>query len=247
MAYTRECMEFDAGTGHGAWYLVDPSNSDDRAPFLAPYDHVSRVLFHSAFDYFEKVYDTTVSVTFPQRIDPLGPSIPQSYTHTPITTLPADLFCWVLFWQGVEMKDIVIQTKGGAPIRKIIPSRSGTSVVITEVVDSTLLSTNDRPFTYPAVTGSLRAVAVKPAAAQQSTLPFDINSAAFQMGFGKLDFITRSYLRATAAGVGTHKLTQGRSIDATAAGVKFWNADGTTRTFGTYSGSHPGPSIMTIR
>ena len=250
MAYTLPVMDMDGTTGHASWYLVDPFVPSDDAPMTDPYTYVSRVLFHSMFDYFEITYDASVSYNFPSRTqNPATSTITQEYTHTVGLTLPSGIFNWVLFWEGVEMKNTTLQFFGGRPIRQISPSRSGTSVIVTEVLDGTLLATSDLPFNWPSTTGTLRAIGFEAATETDATNAVDINPSAgvVQFGNGKLDLMARDYLRATAAGIGTHKITQGKSIDGTSSGVKFWNADGTTTTFGSYGGGYGGPTVMTVR
>lgn len=255
MAYTLPVLDVDGATGKAAAYFVDPGTLSDDGPMFAPLSHIPRVLFHSDFTYFELAYDQTFSVSTASHTISLAnyPSFPTKYTITVTSGLPSDVFFAVCFWNGFELRQgTVISTNpsNGKNVRFLSPSRSGTSIVLIESVQKVFAGwTASVPVTLAPVTGSLRVVGFRLATAQQSTTPADIDPAngVVQFGFGKIDLMGRSYMRATPAGVGSFKLTLTSTIDATTSGIKFWNNDGTTLTVGTYGGSYTGPTQMTVR
>lgn len=61
------CFDVNGGVGKAALYTVPDSDPTDDSPLTSPRSHLSRVRFHTDFQYPKIVSDTTYSLSLPSR------------------------------------------------------------------------------------------------------------------------------------------------------------------------------------
>lgn len=61
------CLDIHGGLGKAALYTVSDANPSDSSPLTSPRSNLSRLRFHTDFDYPKIISDTTYSLTLPQR------------------------------------------------------------------------------------------------------------------------------------------------------------------------------------
>lgn len=271
MTFTRPKLDIDGANGVAACYLVDPEDVADEAPLRTPYDHLARTLWHSDFQYFEVIYDETVTLDLPARVDPRNDTepqvtlgVPQNYSSNfaydveqmafhyqdfspfPVVTLPTSGFSFVFLlvgetWQP-SLLEVDFQFTGATPTRR-------PRYIAPQIVGATI-QVRDLwariASTWSARTLSLRAIVVGPRVAvpSEALCHLDPVNGRVQLGRGKLDTLGRGFLREVeSGGLG---LTADRTIDSTPTGYKVWGLDGASEEFFSYTGSYPGPTLRRV-
>lgn len=239
MAFTQACLELDATTGNSAVYLVDPTDSDDRAPFTNPTANLTRTLFHSALDYPAIVYDQTLTVAFPALSS--GSNYVQTTYDWPDHNAGEILSAFCQFGNAALRPNHIIQQSGTYRHRKatLALTTTGAQLSVTSRRDGSTLA---------AVTLSFRLFLIK-APAADTAIPFDIDTqtGVIQFGFGKFRNNGAKKLRLTNSGELFRVPEIGPTIDLAGRTMRAVYADGTISDLHGYSGSFAGSGHYKVK
>lgn len=266
MAFTVPVFEMDGDSGHAALYLVDPANLGDRAPFTDPVANASRLLFHTANEYFEIALDETVTLSLPARARNSSTDNPYVHGrdgllwHEPFSAFPAgSTNIHYVTIGGItvdQYADVQIASvyNYASPTykdvrRTITPIIEGNKVRLMESYDDDWASLGPgSTSTYPATSIVVRCVVLRLPVADE-THPIEIDPANNKVSFayGKFKPSHKKHPRAVSSTSGAGRLLRGRTIDHTATGLRYWKPDGGVQTLGTYSSGYGGPTLYNVR
>jgi hypothetical protein len=239
MAFTQPCYELDAVSGRSAIYLVDPVNPLDRAPFLTPLAHLSRVLFHSDLQYLEVAYDRTVSVPLPAL--PAKSSVPAAPT---VTVLPSHGLGFVPFCQpSVKIGSAAFENlMPNHPVQTVANSQRLLSIAIDSAKASLILYTEKAyDDVVPALALQVRLVILKPATnVLADAFIIDAGAKRIMFGRGRLDNQGSQRIYLAKAG-GSFKIPKlGGSMDVGGGGLRIVSSNGTVRDYNLYASGYRG-------
>lgn len=258
MAYV---FMIDENTNRAALYQepvttgsVDNPNSARNAPLNNPGAHMSRIRFHSDFDYYHiAVGPTAASVTFPQRNGETVPIINFS-TGAVLTrtgnmvsanhTLLTHSLGYVPAYMVVSGNDLItpsfiIQTSG-AYVRRITPYATSSIIGIRESSVTGASGVN-----IPATTRSYRVLVFR-SPIEDSPHLFDFNPTTGQVliGKGKFKSTFRSLRAAKSGDSQPFDISLGRTVDIRGGKSRTVSPSGVVVTESGYTGSFSGsPSI----
>jgi len=234
MARTTPVFEMDAVSGKSAIYLVDPAAPNDRAPFLNPASYARYLLFHSASEFMRVSYDQSKTITFPDAGGKGSYSKEWPFPNHNLGKIPVAL---IAIGPAMLISAQPFQVAGRSK-RSIELKITASGFTVVENVSKWYSDP------LPAITRTVRVIAldILPAGSDASPFTFDMRTGAVRFGYGRFSNAGPPLIKAAKSGAGVQfRIPKpGPTLDTDNGGIKHVGPDGSTFSFGEYSGSFSG-------